>query len=636
VELCLFDLYGKQNIHIMEPSDDFEFKLRITDILPGQKYGFRVHGPWDPKNGLFCNPSKLLCDPYGKQFSGHFRGAPSCYNPSIKIDHHDNANHVPKAVVIDDGFDWQAVEKPQTPWEDTVIMEIHVKGFTINHPDVAPEIRGTYRALWSSPIVQHFKKCGVTAIELLPVHAFDSDPFLVDKNLSNYWGYMTIGYFSPHRPYASEDGPGPVYEFKEMVLELHKVGIEVLLDVVYNHHFEGNSQGPILSLKGVDAPAYYLIDRDKKEPFVDFTGCGNTLNASTHLCSELIRNSLRYWTETMQVDGFRFDEGPALSRNLQGHINVEPFSQMVSKVCPESKLIAEPWDCGSPANRLGLYPPPWAEWNDHFRDQIRRYWCHPKGFPKELIKSLRGNRECLVHRDRPKSSMINMVSCHDGFPLRDVFTYEAKHNHTNGENNHDGWPFNHSNNFGNEGETQDTNICLIRRRLTRSALTMLFLSEGTPMLLGGDELYRTQSGNNNAYCQDNEISWLNWEQSDPSLLDFVHELSQIRRRIFHNSKKTSFDFFSKDGSPYKKDSSNRGDSPIAYLIDSGKTERWMLLLNPLAKAVTFRLEKKLQNCLWRIRMDPYNTLAFKNGDLVAAEAIILKSHSLFLISSSRP
>lgn len=636
VELCLFDLYGKQSIHIMESSDDFQFKLRIAGVVPGQKYGFRIHGPWDPKKGLFCNPSKLLCDPYGKLFSGHFHSAPACYNSGKKIDHRNNANHVPKAVVIDDSFDWQDVEKPQTSWAETVIMEVHVKGYTINHPEVDPAIRGTYRALWSPPIIKHFKKCGVTAIELLPVHAFEHDPFLIEKKLSNYWGYMTLGYFAPHRDYASTDGSDPVHEFKEMVRELHKVGIEVLLDVVYNHHFEGNSQGPILSLKGIDAPSYYLMDRKKKDLFIDYTGCGNTLNASSPLCAELILDSLKYWSETMQVDGFRFDEGPALSRAIDGTVDVSPFCEIVSKACPQCKLIVEPWDCATPPNRLGLYPPPWAEWNDKFRDHVRSYWCHPKGSPRALIESLLGNRECLTHQDRPNWSMINMVSCHDGFPLRDVFTYEKKHNQANGENNRDGWPFNHSNNFGHEGETQDTRICLIRRRLTRSALTLLYLSQGTPMLLGGDELYRTQSGNNNAYCQDNEISWLNWDQADSSLLDFIHELSQLRRRLYRNAKQITFEFYSKDGESYSKKSTKRGDSPLVVLIDTGKAERWALVLNPLGKEVNFMLAKKLRKCLWRIRIDPYNTLAFKNGELVSPDAINLKSHSLFLISSSRP
>ncbi|MBF0197589.1 MAG: glycogen debranching protein GlgX [Planctomycetes bacterium] len=640
VELCLYDENGHEQIHKLSESSDHTWELFLAGIQPGQRYAYRIHGPWDPKKGHFCDPTKALIDPYAKELSGQLEQHPHLYPFHLKKGKYNTAAYVPKSIVIDDNFSWQGVPKPEIKWKDSFIYEVHVKGFSKLLADIPEEIKGTYKALWSAPALTHFKKLGVTALELLPIHQFAHDRYLVEKNLSNYWGYMSLAYFAPHNEYCSTpQTPGTsVYEFKEMVRELHKVGIEVILDVVYNHSCEGNEHGPILSLKGIDAGAYYHIDPKGKQLFVDHTGCGNTLNVPQPATKKLILESLTYWAEEMQVDGFRFDEAPALNRNKKGTVTLPGFASKIAKKLNHSKLIAEPWDNGKDGYHLGHYPAPWSEWNDRFRDDIRDYLCSPTASFKNMKNRLLGSLDLRKDKNRAHWASINMITCHDGFPLRDVFSYDEKHNIENGENNNDGWPFNHSSSFGHEGESYDTQLNLLRRRQVRNALALLYLSKGCPMLLAGDEMYKTQGGNNNAYCQDNHISWLPWSKQDDTLIDYCEDLMKIRKKLFGLNRETDFSFFQCDGSALSSTDPAQ-DSKVPFMahlkrVDDHKAhQEFLLLLNPFEGVQEFLVPEKIGHYQWKKRIDTFHLLKISNPEEVQRADLSLEGFSLILLES---
>ena len=550
VEVCLFDAQGEtelERLALPEYTDEV-WHGYIPDVHPGAIYGLRVHGPYAPLDGHRFNPNKLLLDPYARGHVGELKWAPEVFGYSLNhadedlsFDERDSAAFMPKCVVVDPNFDWKG--QPRThgiPWDRTVIYETHVKGFTKRHPKLAEHLKGTYAGLGAKEVVQYVKSLGITSIELLPVHTFINDSQLLEKGLTNYWGYNSIGFFAPDPRYASAPEQS-LREFKEMVASFHDAGLEVILDVVYNHTAEGNERGPTLSFKGIDNASYYRLLPDKKRFYINDTGTGNTLNLSHPNVLEMVTDSLRYWVNETHVDGFRFDLGTILAREPNGFDNQSGFL----KACHQDptlrtvKLIAEPWDCGPGGYQVGAFPPGWAEWNDRYRDVVRDYW---KG---ESSASAVAQRLCAsaevfnAHGRRPWAS-VNFITAHDGFTLNDTVTYNDKHNEANGEDNKDGSSDNRSWNCGAEGPTDDAGINSLRERQMRNFLATLLLSQGTPMLLAGDEFGRTQNGNNNAYCQDDAISWLNWniEEKGQSLIKFVQKLTALRTKypILHRSR----------------------------------------------------------------------------------------------------
>ncbi|TVR66966.1 MAG: glycogen debranching enzyme GlgX, partial [Gemmatimonadales bacterium] len=514
----------------------------VPDLGPGQRYGYRVHGPYEPEEGHRFNPAKLVLDPYAKaiegcpewtdELFGYRMGDP---DQDLSRDDRDSGPHMPRSVVVDEYFDWEGKDhlRPRTPWHETIIYETHVRGMTVRHPEVPEELRGSYAGLGHPAVVQHLTDLGITAVELMPVHYFLDPHHLVEQGLRNYWGYDTLGYFAPDLRYASSPNPeGAVREFKEMVRSLHRAGIEVILDVVYNHTGEGNHFGPTLSFKGIDNRSYYRLVADDLRYYMDYTGTGNTLNLPEPRVVQLIMDSLRYWVTQMGVDGFRFDLAAALARELYDVNMLAPFFQMVQQdpVLAGVKLIAEPWDVGPGGYQVGNFPPGWAEWNGQYRNTVRDYWRGSEAKLGEFALRLTGSPDLYQeNRRRPRSS-INFVTAHDGFTLRDLVSYNHKHNEANLEGNQDGTDDNRSWNHGVEGPTDDPEISRLRARQQRNMLATLFFSQGIPMLLGGDELGRTQRGNNNAYCQDNETSWFDWEGADHDLLAFTRRVIQLRRK----------------------------------------------------------------------------------------------------------
>jgi isoamylase len=508
-------------------------------VKPGTLYGLRVHGPHAPEQGHRCNPNKLLVDPYAKALWGEVDWKQPVLGyksgDDLSVDERDSAAGVPKGVVVDDAFDWQGDRWPDVPWRESVIYEVHVRGFTKLHPEVPDELRGTYAGLAHPAAVGHLKKLGVTAVELLPVHEFTGDGFLEDKSLRNYWGYSTLGFFAPEQRYASQRRPGgQVAEFKQMVKALHAAGIEVILDVVFNHTCEGNQLGPTLSLRGIDNAAYYWLMPEARY-YLDFTGTGNSLNASMPEAARLIADSLRYWVGVMHVDGFRFDLASTLGRVDQGRFSrTAPIFQIISQdpLLSRVKMIAEPWDCGLGGYQVGNFPQPFREWNGKFRDAIRRYWKGDQHLASEIGYRLTASADLYQGDRRPPQASINFITAHDGFTLHDLVSYSAKHNEVNGERNQDGADDNQSWNHGAEGEIGDVEILALRERQKRNMLATLFLSQGVPMLLGGDEMGRTQRGNNNAYCQDNELSWFDWKLDERrrALLEFTCKMIALRRQ----------------------------------------------------------------------------------------------------------
>ncbi len=535
VELCLFEDGGEQRVELACGIGQI-WHAYLPEVGPGTRYGYRVHGPWDPARGQRCNPNKLLVDPYARAMSEGLHWCPALLayegDPLGAMSTEDSAPFTFRSVVAQPYFDWGNDRLLETPWDETVIYECHVKGITARHPDVPPALRGTYAGLAHPAVIRHLTRLGVTAVELLPVHAFVHDGFLLERGLRNYWGYNSIGYFAPHPEYASVREPtGVVAEFKQMVRALHRAGIEVILDVVYNHTAEGNHQGPTLSLRGLDNAAYYRLNAEQPAYYDDYTGTGNTLNMRHPHVLQLVMDSLRYWIEEMHVDGFRFDLAAALARGLHEVDRLGAFFDLIQQdpVVSRVKLIAEPWDVGEGGYQVGNFPPLWSEWNGKYRDWIRDYWRGEPGSLPELGARLTGSSDLYQDAGRVPHASINFVTAHDGFTLRDLVSYNDKHNDGNGEDNRDGESHNRSWNCGAEGPSDDKQVNAMRARQERNFLTTLFLSQGVPMLLGGDELGRTQSGNNNAYCQDNEVSWFDWEHADKHLLAFTRRLARLRR-----------------------------------------------------------------------------------------------------------
>ncbi|MFB4313392.1 glycogen debranching protein GlgX [Actinomadura sp. 21ATH] len=543
VELCLFDGPageggGETRISLPE-RDAFVWHAYLPGIMPGQRYGYRVHGPHDPRAGHRCNPNKLLLDPYAQAIEGEIDWDESCFgyafgDPWSRNDA-DSAPHTMRSVVVSPYFDWGDDRPPRTPYHETVIYEAHVKGLTYRHPEIPPEMRGTYAALGHPVIVDHLTALGVTAVELMPVHQFVHDAPLVERGLRNYWGYNTIGFFAPHNGYAAAGQRGEqVLEFKAMVKALHEAGIEVILDVVYNHTAEGNHLGPTLSFRGIDNASYYRLVEDDPRYYMDTTGTGNSLFMRSPHVLQLIMDSLRYWITEMHVDGFRFDLAATLARELHEVDRLSAFFDLVQQdpVVSQVKLIAEPWDVGEGGYQVGNFPPLWTEWNGKYRDTVRDYWRGRPATLPEFASRLTGSSDLYADDGRRPIASINFVTCHDGFTLHDLVSYDGKHNEANGEGNRDGTDDNRSWNCGAEGPTADLEIIGLRERQKRNFMATLFLTQGVPMLSHGDEIGRTQRGNNNAYCQDSEISWVDWDglQENFPLLDFVQKLAALRRR----------------------------------------------------------------------------------------------------------
>jgi isoamylase len=536
VDLCLFDDEGAEKRVRLEEVDAFAWHAYLPNIGPGQRYGYRVHGPNDPKLGVRCNPYKLLLDPYARAIEGQVNWNTSCYSYDQRhptaVNIEDSAQNVFKSVVHHPHFDWAGDKPPDRPLHETVIYETHLKGFTKRHPEVPEELRGTYAGFAHPAVIDHLTSLGVTAVELMPIHQFVHDQRLVERGLRNHWGYNTIGFFAPHNEYASTGQRGEqVNEFKLMVRTLHQAGIEVILDVVYNHTAEGNHLGPTLCFKGIDNRAYYRVVTDQPEFYYDTTGTGNSLNVSHPHTLQLILDSLRYWITEMHVDGFRFDLAATLAREFHEVDRLSTFFDIIQQdpVVNRVKLIAEPWDIGEGGYQVGNFPPLWSEWNGRFRDTVRDFWRGEPSTVAEFASRLTGSSDLYQNDTRRPFASVNFVTAHDGFTLRDLASYNEKHNEANGESNADGDSHNRSWNCGVEGETEDTEVLKCRARQQRNFLTTLFTAQGVPMLLGGDELGRTQKGNNNAYCQDNGLSWVSWSEIDEPLLAFTRWIIAFRR-----------------------------------------------------------------------------------------------------------
>ncbi|HVR38956.1 MAG TPA: glycogen debranching protein GlgX [Thermoanaerobaculia bacterium] len=667
VELCLFDASGAETRVDLPEMTAFIWHGYLPNVGPGQCYGFRVHGPWEPERGHRCNPAKLLLDPYGKSFEGevkwneavfpyHFNDADNSKNEL------DSAPWVPKSVVINPYFDWRFDRNPRTPWHRTVIYEVHVKGFTQRHPRIPETIRGTYAGVAHPMSIRHLKHLGVTAVELLPVHQFVHQPTLLDRGLRNYWGYDSIGFLAVHNAYAASGQLGQqVQEFKQMVKALHDEGIEVILDVVYNHTAEGNHLGPMLSMKGIDNAAYYRCVPGQEQYYMDYTGTGNSLNMRHPHVLQLIMDSLRYWHLEMHVDGFRFDLASTLARELHDVDRLSAFFDIIQQdpVISQVKLIAEPWDVGEGGYQVGNFPPQWSEWNGKYRDAIRDYWRGTDQSVDDLATRFTGSSDLYALNGRKPYASINFITAHDGFTLRDLVSYNEKHNEANGENNRDGANDNRSWNCGAEGPSDDAAINALRSRQQRNFLTTLFLSQGVPMLVGGDEIGRTQRGNNNAYCQDNEISWFDWERMDDGLCSFVARVIRFRkehpvftrRRFFlgravRGSSVSDIAWFKPNGDAMQDDDWNstfirslgvflNGDG-IATPNARGERivdESFYLLFNAHYEPLTFKLPAASWGKSWDKVIDTNEPTPDLRGRerLDAGEDVWVQSHSLMVL-----
>lgn len=674
VELCLFDRRGRreiQRIRLREQTDRV-WHCYLPEARPGQLYGYRVYGPYQPQQGHRFNPNKLLLDPYAKSIVGnlawsdaHFGYRIGHSRADLSFDRRNNANGMPKAKVIDPAFTWGDDRRPNIPWHDTVIYEMHVRGFTMRHPDVPPRYRGTYAALATAPVIDYLKRLGVTAVELMPVHYFVHDRHLVEKGLSNYWGYNSIGYFAPHQAYSSSEHSDQ--EFKTMVKTLHSAGIEVILDVVYNHTAEGNHLGPTLSFRGIDNAAYYRLVHDDKRYYMDYTGCGNTLNMQHPHVLQLIMDSLRYWIEEMHVDGFRFDLASALARELHAVDRLGAFFDIIHQdpVISRVKLIAEPWDLGEGGYQVGGFPVGWTEWNGRYRDAVRDYWKGEGGLIGELAYRVSGSSDLYEHSGRRPYASVNFVTAHDGFTLRDLVSYNEKHNEANLDGNTDGENHNRSWNCGVEGPTDDPEIRALRVRQMRNLLATLMVSQGVPMLLAGDECGRTQLGNSNAYCQDNEITWHDWSLSDEdqNLLTFARELIHLRkshrtfrrRRFFQNRSirgdhVSDIIWFDPSGSEMSDQQWSESNARTLGVFLSGRSlqeedERgqllvdsdFLMLVNAHHEPVEFRIPTELSDRHWLLRLDTADPAGFgierrtlRPGDsyVIEGRALALFEHPL--------
>ena len=667
VDLCLFDDVGgseePRRVPLTNRTDQI-WHAYLPDVRPGQSYGYRVHGPYEPHEGHRFNPNKLLIDPYAKALDGTVRWDDSVYGYTIgheaedlAFDDRDSASLVPRSVVIDPAFSWGNDRKPDTPWNRTVIYECHVRGMTKCHPQVPPEIRGTYLALTHDPVIEHLQMLGVTAVELMPVHQFISERHLVERGLKNYWGYNSIAFLAPHNGYAMSSHGPQVNEFKSMVKVLHRAGIEVILDVVYNHTGEGNHLGPTLSLRGIDNAAFYRLNPDDRRYYTDFTGTGNSLNMLHPRTIQLIMDSLRYWVLDMHVDGFRFDLAPVLARELWEVDRLSAFFDIMQQdpVLSQVKLIAEPWDVGPGGYQVGNFPVGWAEWNGRYRDCVRRYWRGDPGQLPELAARLSGSSDLYEATGRDTYASINFVTAHDGFTLTDLVSYDHKHNEANGEDNRDGADDNWSRNWGDEGPTEDPGIARVRARMKRNLIATLVFSQGVRMLLGGDELGRTQGGNNNAYCQDNEISWIRWDlgPEERELLAFTGRTLEIfrqnavlRRRSFFRGVASGGDgvrdvmWIRPDGDELEQRDWEDAESRILGMLLPGRAtdevnergrpvfgDTLLLLLNASDRSRLFILPPQERAGVWR---EILNTA--RDGERVIRRAgLNLVAHSLILL-----
>ena len=635
VVLCLFDDDGSEHQVVLTEVDGFVHHAYLPGIGPGQRYGFRVHGPWEPATGRRCNPAKLLADPYARAIDGEITWDESVFpyrfgEPDVASSA-DSAPFVPKSVITSPYFDWGNDRPPDIPLHDTVIYETHVKGITATHPDVPEHQRGTYAGLMHPAVLDHLTGLGVTAVELQPIHHFVQDHHLVEKGLRNYWGYNTIGYFAPHADYSSNGTRGEqVQETKRLVKTLHEAGLEVILDVVYNHTAEGNHMGPMLGFKGIDNEAYYRLMADDPRYYMDYTGTGNSLNMRNPHVLQLIMDSLRYWVTEMHVDGFRFGLASTLARELHDVDRLSAFFDLIQQdpVVSRVKLIAEPWDVGEGGYQVGNFPPLWSEWNGRYRDGVRDYWRGADHTVGELANRLTGSSDLYEQTGRRPMASINFITAHDGFTLADLVAYNDKHNEANGEGNNDGESHNRSWNCGVEGPTDDPAVAALRRRQQRNLLVTLFLSQGVPMLLGGDELGRTQHGNNNVYCQDNELAWYDWSAVDAELLEFTRRLAEFRaehpvfrRRRWFNGRPlrgegaVDVGWFSPEGKPMSDDEWSSGNLAIAVFVNGDsilspgqRGERvvdddFLLLFNAHFEPVRFSVPGELGRTGWRHAID---------------------------------
>jgi glycogen operon protein len=591
VELCLFDDVESAECEVVpvRESTAYVWHCYLPGLKLGQLYGYRVHGPYDPERGDRFNPAKLLIDPYAKALAGALNWDAPVFGyqlgdeaEDLSKDDTDDAWGVPKSVVTTSHFDWENDRPPLTPLHDSVLYELHVKGFTANHPEIPPELRGTYAGLAHPAAVDYLKRLGITAVELMPVHEFVDDKFLLDRGLRNYWGYNSINFFAPDARYsATGDGGEQIGEFKAMVKALHRAGIEVILDVVYNHTAEGNHLGPTLSFRGIDNSTYYRLVADNPRYYMDYTGTGNTLNVRHPQVLKLIMDSLRYWVEEMHVDGFRFDLAAALARELHEVDRLSAFFDIINQdpVISQVKLIAEPWDVGEGGYQVGKFPPLWAEWNGRYRDVVRRYWKGDDGQLAELGYRLTGSSDLYQRDSRHPTASINFVTAHDGFTLNDLVSYDQKHNEANGEDNRDGANDNHSHNYGAEGGTDNQDILETRERQKRNFLLTLLCSQGVPMICGGDEIGRTQQGNNNAYAQDNSLSWFDWDLDarKQTLLDFTRRLVELRRAHPNLHRRKFFQDRTIDPDTPQRQVDGREEKDITWLRPDGgemTSEEW--------------------------------------------------------------
>ncbi len=616
IDLCLFDDDGSERRVAMQ-HDDGIWHAERTDAAPGQLYGYRAHGPWQPQDGHRFDPAKLLMDPMARAITGGPRWHPSLASASPQD--RDTAAWMPRCVVVDSAFDWQEDKPPRTPWQETVIYECHVRGMTRQHPEVDEDLRGTYLGLASPPVLEHLQTLGVTAVELLPVHQIASEPHLQRRGLSNYWGYSPLGFCAPHSGYATGGRGEQVEEFKTMVRELHRAGIEVLLDIVFNHTAEVDHHGPVLCLRGLDNHGTYRLRPDDASLYVDFTGCGNTLDFRRRAVRRLVLDSLRVWVQEMHVDGFRFDLATVLGRSSEHDDGFDPRAAVFEEIASDPvlagvKWIAEPWDLGPDGYQLGNFPDGWGEWNDRFRDTVRRFWRGDAGVLADLATRFAGSRDRF--RSKGPLRSINYVTCHDGFTLADLVSYERRHNQANGEENRDGNPNNASRNWGHEGPTDDPSIRSLRSRAQRNLLATLLFSQGVPMLLHGDEIGRSQGGNNNAYCQDNEVAWVDWSDMDRELLAFVRHLIAIRKRYPALREKTFPDetelsWWRPDGNGMTPEDWHDPERRMVaiFLRGKGNSDDLLLFLNSGDFEVSFKLPAPCQasEMPWRELIDTTDT-----------------------------
>lgn len=675
VELCLFDENDVETRVEMTEQNSYVWHNYLPGIQPGQRYGYRVHGPYDPDRGLRCNPNKLLLDPYAKAIEGNIDGDESLYSywfdspdDTGRMNDLDSAEHTMKSVVVNPYFEWGNDQHPMIPYHDSVIYEAHVRGMTNLDRNVPPEIRGTYAGLAYPTVIEHLKKLGVTAIELMPSHQFVNDSFLQDKGLSNYWGYNTIGFFAPHNAYSSSGQRGEqVNEFKAMVRAYHRAGMEVIMDVVYNHTAEGNHMGPTLSFRGIDNASYYrLVDNDPKHYF-DTTGTGNSLLMRSPHALQLITDSMRYWVTQMHVDGFRFDLAATLARQFQEVDKLSAFFDIVEQdpVLSRVKLIAEPWDLGSGGYQVGGFPSSWSEWNGRYRDTVRDFWRSQPSTLPEFASRLMGSSDLYQANGRRPVASVNFITAHDGFTMRDLVSYNNKHNEANGEGNRDGESNNRSWNCGVEGPTNIRDVNDLRGRQMRNMFATLLVSQGIPMICGGDEVGRTQMGNNNAYCQDNEISWTNWELSpnQQELFDFVSKLIHLRldhpvlhRRRFFEGREPGADpsalpqveWFDHTGSIMDMEDwgNTHAFSMMVYLNGSDIPETdwygnrmtdndFLLIFNAHYEPIQFTLPDERYGRKWKLIVDTDNPtgpeLNYEAGFSLTAE-----SRSLIILMSPDP